>query len=116
MEVGSEDWVALKTLNQNSDREIMRMNGESLVEPKLRPIDTMGVSENSRRSAFMTMQESVSLASELGEGLRALKPEIIVGIPNGALLIAKVIVDQLYLSLHNLLIRRRGNHLKGIYN
>jgi adenine/guanine phosphoribosyltransferase-like PRPP-binding protein len=116
MAVVSENWAEFKTLNQNSAREFMRMKGERLIEPKLRSTGTLGLTENNRRPAFMTIEESVALAGELGERLRALKPDVIVGIPNGALLIAKVIADQLHLPFHTLLIRRRGSRLKKLFS
>jgi adenine/guanine phosphoribosyltransferase-like PRPP-binding protein len=75
----------------------------------------MRVPESNDPPAFMTVEESVALARELGERLRALKPEVVVCIPNGALLIAKVIADQLHLPLQKLLIRRRGSGLKKAF-
>ena len=63
---------------------------------------------------FMTLEESILLSEELAERLGDLdsKPECVVGIANGALLMATVIAQQLGVPMISLTIRRKGSVLK----
>lgn len=63
---------------------------------------------------FMTLEESLVLARELArrlEGFRK-RPEVVVGVANGALLISDVVAKQLSIPMHAIRIQRRGTGIK----
>jgi orotate phosphoribosyltransferase len=69
---------------------------------------------NASTKLFMTMPESLALAHEMARRIAQLspRPEVVVGIANGALMITKVIADDLGLPMKILRIRYKSSRVK----
>jgi adenine/guanine phosphoribosyltransferase-like PRPP-binding protein len=65
---------------------------------------------------FMTMDEALVLSKEIASRIRIseVNPEAVVGIANGALLVTKVIADELGLPMVITGVRRRGSRIKDV--
>lgn len=65
------------------------------------------------RTIYMTMGEAQALSRDLADVIRAaIRPDLLVGVANGALLPMKIAADELNVPFRVVHLRRRGSRLK----
>lgn len=69
---------------------------------------------NGRQKLFMTLDEALLLSRELAKSIRASaeSPDLVLGIANGGLLVAKIVADELNVPLQVIKIQRTGSVIK----
>ena len=78
-------------------------------------MDTVQKYIQSERKTFMSVSESVTLSHEIASRIVStdFEPDLVVGVANGALLMTKIISDDLQLPMQMVKIRRKGSSIKS---
>ena len=65
------------------------------------------------KTVYMTMEEAIALSRDLADTIDLSgRPDMLVGVANGALLPMKVVSDELGLSMRVVHLRRKGSRYK----